>query len=117
MMGARVAGSWADEIEAIASDEGITAAEVCRRAFGQYLGKQRETSTIQARVRKLEKQLDAVMAQVSTLMGVMTAMVSPGASSLDLSPETTQTRCIGASASSQISDLQSMLKTLMGQGF
>lgn len=50
-------------------------------------------------------------------IGIMTATVSPGASSPDLWPETTQTRCIGASASSQISDLQSMLKTLMGQGF
>lgn len=69
MMGARIDLDWAGEIEALANDEGVSPAEICRSAFAQYLGKQGKGSTMQQRVRKLEKQLSAVVAQVSTLLG------------------------------------------------
>lgn len=59
MMGARVEKSWAEEIEAIAQGEGTTSAEICRRAFGEYLGKQAHCpgGTLQERVSNLERQL------------------------------------------------------------
>lgn len=63
-MGARIPPDWAKEIEAIALGEGCSTAEVCRRAMGQFLGKRgKARATIESRLRRLEKQLAALIAQ------------------------------------------------------
>ncbi len=60
MMGARIPAEWAEKIEAIALDEGVTAAEICREAFGKYLGKRGNGPSFGARLAKLEKQIKAL---------------------------------------------------------
>lgn len=64
MVGARIPQDWAQSLEAIAQGENITTAEVCRRALGQFLGKRvKARATIESRVRKLERQLAALIVQ------------------------------------------------------
>ena len=65
MMGARLPAEWVEQIESIALDEGVTTAEICRRAFGKFLGKRSaEGGGLASRVRRLERQFAALTAQI-----------------------------------------------------